>query len=58
MSVLSSVLLDGIVVLSEDLESVVVFFFCAIGSVVLTHEVNEFSFSIGDSVLGKESSSS
>lgn len=50
MSVLDGVLLDKIIVLSEDLESVVVFFFCTIGSVVLTHEVDEFSFSIGDSV--------
>jgi len=44
----------GVVVLLEDGESVVVFLFGAIGSVVLGNEVDEGLFGFVDGVHGKE----
>jgi len=54
VSAISIVTLDVVVVSFEDGKSVVVFLFCAIGSVVLRDEVDEFSLGVADWGRGKE----
>jgi len=48
------VLLVGLIVLSKNAQSVVIFLLGSIGSMIFTDEVNEFSFLFSDNILGKE----